>query len=318
MANSVQRISIEQWSAILQQGIYPRHFQADFVLAFAEAYELQYSIFHTPTLAFLVYHKGKNARMESHFFEQIIWQDPAASAIALQSDAKSLLDELKNHFDAIDLKMPINWTDEQILHQAGYGTKGYQTIIVPIHRPLRYSENVRRMLKKAEAEGYYVQDLPSAEQEIQAHIHEMIKNGIPKKHQQALQHWISYCHNIGYLKVFALYTAEGIIKGSALMLDDAELKEAYLLSIKSVEGIGQSPLYAHFIAYFQNKQYHQIDLWGGNIPSIANFKLKWDTEARPYFIANYRKNPAIDRLMSILKSSIKFSLKQLDFSTKGR
>lgn len=318
MPNSVQHISIEQWTALIEKGSYPRHFQADFIAEFAKAYNLQYSIFHTKSLAWLVYHKGRNARMESHFFEQIIWQDSLATSAQIASDASSILIELKKHFDALDIKMPINWSDTAILHKAGFSTKAYQTIIVPIIRPLRFSENVRRMLKKAQAEGYRVDEILSPAVEIEAHIEDMIKNGIPKKHQQALHHWISYCQNIGYLKVFAMYNAEGVIKGSVLMLDDVLMQEAYLLSIKSDSGIGQSPLYDHFIRHFQKKQYRQIDLWGGNIPSVANFKLKWDSEAWPYFIAKYRKNPAIDYLTSLLKSSLKLFLKQLDFSTKGR
>ena len=313
---NVHKITLEEWEYRREQNPMSVATSTAFIKSYTESYEVEYSIYSVEKdfqvlLAIIIFHKGRDAKSFTHFFNTPFYKKVDLSDDLMNEAFESLLITLKKDFNAIDLKLSARNVNTSVFKSWDFHPKRYQTYVIDLAKELKYSLNIRRMLKKATLEGFYVRLIENNSDIIQLQINDMLDKGIPTKHAEPIRRWIQTLNEIGAIKAFVLYDADRKMQGSCLIVDDKELSAAYLLSIFSRSGIGQSPLYDAFIQHFKSKNYSVIDLWGGNIPSIAQFKAKWDSDVEYYYVLSYRKYPYIARSIVSIKGIIKNLLKRV-------
>lgn len=292
-----------------------------FMQLMAEAYQKDLRIYTVyekgkALLSFPVLHKGRDARLTTHFFYQAIIKHAEFSDRKFIELWELIILRLKADFDAIDFKLPPYAHDIRPFTWAGFGHKVYYTATLSLEQDLAYSENIRRSVKKGLKAGLSVRAQSFHSEVLSAQLLDMQKNGLSKQEAPIVAMWLAELSKLHHTVFFELLTEEDVLIGSAIFLQDAQ--EAYLIAVTGGEeqSGGQAFLYDQAFAYFKSKGIRKIDLLGANIPSVAIYKSKLGAETESYVILKYRKYRVSSFITEFCKSSIKNVLKSFRFINK--
>lgn len=117
-------------------------------------------------------------------------------------------------------------------------------------------------------------------------------------HQKLLESWADR----GYLKAFNLYRNNALIH-SSLVLTDFDHSKAYIILLNKVGNEfknAHSVLYQKIIEFGRENKLKTIDFCGANFKSISEFKSRFNTELKMYFVVSF------DPFQAKIKSNYKF------------
>lgn len=266
-------------------------------------------------VSFPILHSGRDASLTTHFFYQAIRLSDKFSEEYFQKSWSELIQELKNDFDSIDIKFAPYVEDISPFTYKGFEYIKRKTSVVDLLDFPKYSENVKRSLKKANAHQLLVHTHINNSEIISEQVKDMLKYGLGKKHADKFPIWFNGLLNAGSAIIFELKENNARI-GSSLYLFDKE--QAYLIATMggTEESGGQAYLYDQAFRYFRELGLKRVDLLGANIPSVAMYKSKLGGEIQEYFQVSYRKYKTLSRISSILKALAKRMLKSIRFINK--
>lgn len=265
--------------------------------------------------SFPIIHHQRNASLVTHFFYQAIPLNLQLSDVQFKESWKLLISTLKEDFDSIDFKFAPYVEDISPFLTAGFEQEIRYTSILNLQVFPKYSENVRRSLKKASKHNLNVHVHQYHKEIISEQIQDMLKYGLGKKHALKFPIWFEYLSNQKSTLIFELRDEKHRI-GSALYLYDKE--QAYLIATMGgqEESGGQAYLYDRAFNHFQEMGLKQVDLLGANIPSVALYKSKLGGELHPYFMVSYRKHKIRAKIQANIKAFAKRMLKSFGFINK--
>ncbi len=266
-------------------------------------------------ISFPILHSGRNASLTTHFFYQAIRLSDKFSEENFQKSWSELIQELKSDFTSIDIKFAPYVEDISPFTNKGFEYVKRKTSVVNLVDFPKYSENVKRSLKKAHTHQLLVKPHTSHSDIITEQVKDMLKYGLGKRHAEKFSVWFESLLKAGSAIIFELVQNNQRI-GSSLYLFDKE--QAYLIATMGgkEESGGQAYLYDQAFRYFREKGIKRADLLGANIPSIAMYKSKLGGEIQEYYQVSYRKHKTLSRISSILKALAKRMLKSIRFINK--
>jgi|GEM_PF-4802118 len=273
-------------------------------------YESSVELFSFPIL-----HTRRDASLTTHFFYQAIRLNDMFSEEYFQKSWSLLIQELKDDFNSIDIKFAPYVEDINPFIDKGFEYIKRKTSVVDLIDFPKYSENVKRSLKKANTHELLVHTHNNHSEIISEQVKDMLKYGLGKKHADKFPIWFEGLLNSGSAIIFELKENNQRI-GSSLYLFDKE--QAYLIATMGgkEESGGQAYLYDQAFRYFKDLGLKSADLLGANIPSVAMYKSKLGGEIQEYYQVSYRKYKIISRISSILKALAKRMLKSIRFINK--
>ena len=266
-------------------------------------------------ISFPILHHRRDASLTTHFFYQAILLSNKFSLQYFQETWSKLILELKNDFDSIDIKFAPYVEDISPFTNEGFEYIQRKTSVVDLVDFPKYSENVRRSLKKANSHHLAVTSHTNHSEIISEQVKDMLKYGLGKKHADKFPIWFEGLLRNGSAIIFELIENNNRI-GSSLYLFDKE--QAYLIATMGgrEESGGQAYLYDQAFRHFREMGLKRADLLGANIPSVALYKSKLGGEFQEYYQVSYRKYKTIARISSILKALAKRMLKSIRFINK--
>lgn len=312
------------WSDYIQQGLPASEslFNSNsFITNIAEAYHKNIRVYtvydkEKPLLSLPILHKGRDARLNTHFFYQSIILHDAFSERSFITSWELIILELKKDFDAIDLKLAPYAQDIRPFTWAGFGHKIYYTATLNLCKEFNYSENIRRSIKKGVKAEASVRMQAYSQEITDAQLADMRNNGLGAKELPKVQHWLKALAEIQHVMQFELLDAQRQVIGSSIYLYDAQ--QAYLISVMggTDEYGGQAYLYDQAFVYFKSIGITSIDLLGANLPNIAIYKSKLGAEAQSYTLVSYRKHFLRAFISQYIKQNLKKLLKSIRIINK--
>lgn len=266
-------------------------------------------------ISFPILHSGRDASLTTHFFYQTIRLSDRFSEEYFQKSWSELIQELKNDFISIDIKFAPYVEDISPFTDKGFESIKRKTSVVDLIDFPKYSENVKRSLKKANSHQLEVHIHVNHSEIILEQVKDMLKYGLGKKHADKFPIWFEGLLNVGSAIIFELKENNQRI-GSSLYLLDKE--QAYLIATMGgkEESGGQAYLYDQAFRYFRELGIKRADLLGANIPSVAMYKSKLGGEIQEYYQVSFRKHKTLSQISSILKALTKRMLKSIRFINK--
>lgn len=266
-------------------------------------------------ISFPILHSGRNASLTTHFFYQAIRLSDKFSEEYFQQSWSELIQELKSDFTSIDVKFAPYVVDISPFINKGFEYIKRKTSVVDLIDFPKYSENVKRSLKKAHTHQLIVHSHTRNSDIISEQVNDMLKYGLGKRHAEKFFVWFDSLLNAGSAIIFELVQNNQRI-GSSLYLFDKE--QAYLIATMGgkEESGGQAYLYDQAFRYFKDLGLKRADLLGANIPTVAIYKSKLGGEIQEYYQISYRKYKTLSRISSILKALAKRMLKSIRFINK--
>lgn len=258
---------------------------------------------HTETLVALpIFHRKKDASLITHFFYHAIYFNNTLSERKKIEAFDLLASSLISYYDKIDFKLEPRCNDVRAFVWNGYESNTYYSYHLNLNDDLNYSENINRQLKKFN-KIYKVEKLEKFNVKlIDAHIRDMVKNGLGKVEFEKVRGWMSDFYDQGLLDVFEMKDENGEEQGSAIYIYDKN--SAYLIAVMS-NNSSQALLYDKVFEYYRSLNIQHIDLLGANIQNVAVYKSQFDAKLISYHIVSYRKNKVWETIKKVIKNKIK-------------
>lgn len=249
--------------------------------------------------------RGKKIVLPTHFFYSAFIINTGLRDFTLNDHLQKGLLQLKKEFSGIELKLTPAVQDIRSFKQSGFQQQVYYTYYKDLG-DLHYSDNVNRILKK-DRSAYSFHINGETSKSIAANVEQILLFGAGKKEKQPVQDWLGFLLSSGQALSFEVFHEEKGFQGSAIMGIDPE--QAYLLMIHTTAAAAadgaQVALYDYVFHTLKGRGLKRVDLLGGNIPSIAQFKSKLNAEAVPYFTVNYQRFRLFQQFRSLLKKKLK-------------
>lgn len=253
-------------------------------------------------IAIPIFHRKKDATLITHFFYHAIYFNPILSERKKIEAFDLLASSLIKYYDKIDFKLEPKCQDVRAFVWNGYNSNTYYSYHLNLNEELNYSENINRQLKKYN-KIYKVEKLNDYDEHIiEAHVHDMVKNGLGKSEAGKVKAWMFDFQKLGILNVFKMQDEQGVDQGSAIYINDKNT--AYLIAVMS-NNSSQALLYDRVFEYYRSLKINHIDLLGANIQNVAVYKSQFDAKLISYHIVSYRKNKVWESIKKAIKLKIK-------------
>jgi hypothetical protein len=255
--------------------------------------------------AFIGYETGRKLVLPIHYFYSGFAINHTLKDFHINDPLVEALNLLKKRYTRIQFKLPPEIQDIRAFKQCNFRYDTYYTYVKDLSN-LDFNTNISRDIKKAEKYGVETVVDKDFHTSFDKHYYSLMKYGMGKKDADKTRIFLEKLKDTTYLNyITAFYEQKN--SGSAFLLH--YFPNAYLLMIDSDEEVAkigvQTSIYNHFFNFYKEKGYTHLDLWGGNIPSIATFKSRWNTELRSYYIVEYSRIPLWDELLKYVKKFIK-------------
>lgn len=257
-------------------------------------------------LGFAVLTRKKSIVIPNHFYYSSILFKEAQSGLARTNALTEALTQLKKRYNNIQFRLSPGFQDIRPFIWNGFYSRMNYTYVHQLNS-FDYRDSVKTTISNAEKQGVtYAYDRNYAEA-IKLTVHDFRQFQInplkQKKHIRFFETLIAK----GLLKSFSAYLNNQFI-ATALLLIDNRRKAAYNLHVSSGNqhykvGV-HSGLYNYFLRFFSEKGYREVDLFGANMKSIADFKAKFGGELKAHYDVEYIR-------MSFRPQAIYLQLKEL-------
>lgn len=313
----LKELTSSEWNAwVEQQPWVPIQANVNFIELIASVYHVNPHYYlveykETYTAAFAVFVKGNKIVLPTHFFYSAFFINPDLKNSVINKSLRTAIYELKKRYTSIQLKLPPEFTDIRIFQWNGFKINILYTFYKVLNELNDYSENLRRNLKKIENENLETKVNSTEEYSLKRNLRQAQSYGMSVKAIKLLSQLVSGMSAKNMLTEFTIFKEDENI-ASAFLFHDA--RRAYLMMINSDEKWGdlnpQTKLYHDFFTYFQSKQLVEVDLLGANIPSVSEFKSKFNVKLMPYYYVEYQKFETIHNIKNYFKKKLKKVLKK--------
>lgn len=192
-------------------------------------------------------------------------------------------------FSSINLKLVIDFPYITVFSELGFNISDRYTYEKKLN-DLQYSRNISRIIKKGIANHYVISKSANFQTSF-ATIWQSNSAYLIGSNKTKFSAFFFSLYKSGLCQIFDVHQ-RGVYVASLLTLKDLEQKKVftYLISIPDKKRYpeAQTMLYNYCMSYYKNKGYLLCDLCGANLPSVAQYKSKFNGELKMYkVVAHY-------------------------------
>lgn len=262
-------------------------------------------------LSFLALCKGKAIVQPIHFYYSAFWIAPELSQLHSMNFCTEFIGQLKKHFSCIDLRLPPQYSDIRPYLWNGFSVTNNYTYIKDLTR-LNYSSSVQRNIKQAQklALSLRCERLNEASEQLNADVFDALGT-VPQKRKAQIAALMRALDEQGLLRCFNCYADTELLASQQVFLDFVNKKAYLVLLSRQTKQHGQNvhALLHHFLfEHLQSLGYLRLDLMGGDLRGIADFKTSLKADLQPHFTLKYRSSVAN---MAKMKQKLVDSLKKI-------
>ena len=298
MNNKICEVEFEKWSKIVEEkSQFSIFFKPEYLKSIELCFKLNiklYALLDKGNVQFVaaVFCKNRNIVLPEYFSINPYWIDSElseANQIAIQKEFIQILKSefrnivIKFNTDVHDLR-PFKWTGFDVELKYTYQKNTFEDV---------YEKNVSRHYKKA-IEKYKLTAQPCAIDLLNWKSHQVLFKTfyLTQSRVSNIYKWLNILEEKGLLFTMNILDDKRLIVGSVVILIDKIKSIGYLLFLESSNNIQSEInafLYIEVQKYLLKNGIHVFDYLGANIPSIANYKSRFNPVLKPYYIVTFKK-----------------------------
>lgn len=287
------RITEENWLLAIEKLDLPLFYQPNYLNAISNSFKLELNYFsftskHQVISLFSFFTDSKNALVIPEAFSYSPFYINKSFSEKLYIDVlSSLIDILKKEFKSIKIKLP---TD--ILDIRPFIWENFKIDIKYTHEKIGGlspdASIIKNLTKDVISEyDFKVEDLTEHSLSLNLEFLSTLDFSTKKisRHRYLIQAWAKH----DYLKAFNLYR-DNVLICSNLVLLDFNSSKAYTILLNKVDAahkFAHTYLYDQIIKWCVINQINNIDFCGANFKTISEFKSRFSTELKSYYVVNY-------------------------------
>lgn len=246
-----------------------------------------------PSIAFgLLQSARKIILPKQNVFYSGIWINFNKSDNEFNEDFFNAINDLKKFYESIKIVLPPSIVDLRPFLWNGFLAETRYTYLKPTNEQL-YKQNINRQYKKAKEKYNLTVDFCSYK-DIDWNRHKLLLISIHLNGTRInqIEDWLKLLDKKGLLLCMGIYCDTQVV-GSVIVLVDQLQSVGYLLYLESDKSAIQSEINAVLYIEVQKEllrlNIKTFDYLGANIPSIANYKSRFNPVLKPYYIVTYKK-----------------------------
>jgi hypothetical protein len=312
MNNIIREVDYQSWSEIVEINNFSIFFNLEYLKSIELSYRVSLKFYVGITndklhFATAIFHQNKKVVIPEYFSINPYWIDKDLSEVSqltLQKDfLRILIFEFKNivikfNTDILDLR-PFKWAGFDVELKYTYQKSTVEKV---------FEKNIHRHYKKATEKFNLISEICSVNQINWESHQSLFKTFYLNENKiENIYKWLKILDLKDLLLSMNVLDDKKKIVGSVIILLDKITSTGYLLFIESSKSSIQSEINAFLYIEVQKQLLIQnikiFDYLGANIPSIANYKSRFNPELKPYYIVKYKKK--YFDFLTILKAFLK-------------
>ena len=303
------RITEDNWIKIIDGLFLPIYFKHDYLKSISISFSLQLNYFsffnNNQVVSLLAFFTNSNRDIilpEGFSYSPFYIQTNLSEKLYVDTTT-SLINILKKDFKNIKLKLPTDIIDIRPFMWENLSVEIKYTHVKK--NGLLPEASVLKSLGKDFNNDYEFKVEKLNKSSLMLNL-EFLKtlNFSQKKisqHEELLKNW----GNCGYLKAFSLYRNNFLVCSNLVLIDYYNSK-AFTILLNKVDKqfkYAHANLYSNIIFWCRDNCINSIDFCGANFQSISEFKSRFNTDLKMYFVVKY--HPINNLLLKFKKMVIK-------------
>lgn len=303
----ITEVSEVQWKLNLAGRNLGMAFNSDYLKPIADSFNcsIKYILEKSKdelNFAIVVFCRGNNIVIPENFSYNPFWLNPKLSEKKQIEILTSLIKRLKGNYKKMSIKFNTDIYDVRPFIWENFSLDVRYTHFKTDN--FNYDRSVIKNLTKDVINKYVfkVEDLDKQSLSINLESLSTLNFSTKKinRYRELLQAWALS----GYLKAFNVYKGADLICSNLVLLDFNNSK-AYTILLNKVDPehkLAHTYLYDQIIKWCKSNHIDDLDFCGANIKGISEFKSRFNTELKMYFIVSFE--PFQAKLRSLYKSII--------------
>ena len=303
------RITEDNWIKIIEGLDLPIFFKHDYLKSISNSFSLQLNYFsffkNSQVVSLFAFFSDSNRDIiipEGFSYSPFYFQADLSEKLYVDT-VTSLIKILKKDFKNIKLKLPTDITDVRPFIWENFSAEIKYTHIKK--NGLLPEISVLKSLGKDFNNDYQFKVEELNKSSLMLNLEFLKTLDISQKkishHEELLKNWF----NCGYLKAFNLYRNNFLICSNLVLIDYYNSK-AFTILLNKVDKqfkYAHANLYSNIILWCKENSINTIDFCGANFQTISEFKSRFNTDLKMYFVVNYY--PINNLLLKFKKRVIK-------------
>lgn len=295
----------DNWLLAINELNLPLFYQPNYLNSIAIVYQLKvnYLSFETKyqTIALIAFlsQTNKNVVLPEGFSYSPFYIKNDINEKTYVDILHSFIAILKKDFRSVKLKLSISITDIRPFIWEGFNVEVKYTHIKA--NDLAPDANIIKNLGKQIIEEYKFKVEELSDENLSINLEFLKTLNFSEKKLKQHQKLIKLWNNSGYIKVFSIYKDSTLVCSNLVFLD-FKSSNAYTILLNQVDAVhkyAHTYLYDNMIKWGKKNQINTIDFCGANFKSISEFKSRFNTELKMYFMVNYYPFQANSKLGKI-------------------
>jgi hypothetical protein len=300
------RITEDNWLKSIKEFNLSIFYQSDYLKSISQSFDLELNYFsfskNNQVFSLVAFFNNKSRHIifpEGFSYSSFHIQNNLSEKVYLDI-ITSLIKILKKDFKNIKFKLETNITDIRPFSWENFSIEVRYTHIKQNNLPPE--KRVLKSLRKDYNSDYdfKFEELNHASLKLNLDTLRALSFSKTKinLHQKLLATWAER----GYLKAFNLYRSNTLICSSLVLIDYSNFR-VYIILINKVEKEfknAHSFLYQQIISYCKENGWQTVDFCGANFKSISEFKSRFNTELKMYFMVSIN-NTKLNELTLLFK-----------------
>lgn len=247
-----------------------------------------------------------------YFFYSSFWIADHLSDAKYAACLTEFVKQLTQLHRKILIKLPTEIEDLRPFQWNHFAIKHHYTYVKELSS-LNYHETTRKNIRKCQKAGYVcrVEDLNHDTLHLNLGILKEL-NFFGKAKVNSIGELLMIAGRAGSVKCFNCYRDDRLVASNIILMDE-EYKIAYTLLLNKIERTIKddvhSLLHDFFFKELKLMGYEKVDLLGADLPTIAEFKSRFNAKLVPHFVVSYSQSQAtvnkrIAKAKAILKKFI--------------